>query len=102
MVEGRSRFGFRQEPLPAIWIVRQVARQKLDCCFPFQPGVFGQKNLPHSTGAQFRGDPVMARHLADHSRSFQNWAVGFPLMVSRVEMPRTIAASRAATKVQTK
>ena len=67
MIQRRSGFGLRQEPLPASRIVRHFDRQELDRRLSVETCVLGEKHLTHPACAKLGGDAVVPDRLADHA-----------------------------------
>jgi hypothetical protein len=59
MIEGGGGLRFLSEAPHAILIGGQVSGQKLQRYFAIESGIKGEVNFTHSTGAEFRNNPVM-------------------------------------------
>ena len=67
VVEGRHRARLAFEAVEPLWVVREIYRQYFERDLAVQFGVLRSPHLPHPTGAEGRGDPVVGERLADHA-----------------------------------
>jgi hypothetical protein len=58
--------GFSEKPLLGYLVLLQIIRQKFECDFAFQAGIFSKVDLTHTPFTQLLCDLVVGYGLADH------------------------------------